>query len=191
MSGFVLPKFTALKDRAVAFCEDVKREGCGSFYVVWRRSRDYGLCPSTIHDRYDKMAYAGGCGYCKESTVLAETLQYLGATPEQQRAISLKAGAGVRPVQAALEEQGWLLNEEGAGDAKVWRVHKLIPYVRSQEVRSMILRHSVPNRQEMFINWMADMRGIALHCGFDFDEIVNLSRDLFMVERMANDRPTI
>jgi hypothetical protein len=137
------------------------------------------------------MAYAGGCGYCKESTVLAETLAYLGDTPEQRHAISSKAGVGVRPVQEALEAQGWLLSEEGTGDAKVWRVHARIPYVRSQEVRSMILRHSVPKRQEMFINWMVDMRGIALHCGFDFDEVANLSRDLFMVERMANDRPTI
>jgi hypothetical protein len=49
--------------------------------VEWRKSRTWGNCPSAeavieYHDgtfkRTDKRYYAGGCGYDKESTVIAE-----------------------------------------------------------------------------------------------------------------------
>ena len=71
----------------------------------------------------EKICSVSGCGYCKHSTALADALQYLGETEEQQNAIARTGGAGVNSVIAALKECGW--NLETKSGSKTIDVHEL------------------------------------------------------------------
>lgn len=93
-----------LEKRALAACQEIEREGTGSFAVVWKKSRDYGQCPSISNWHGEKVAHASGCGYDKQSAVLVDLLCWLAP-----RRVLKSHGAGLRSLQAELRELGWEL----------------------------------------------------------------------------------
>lgn len=115
-------KLTTLEKRAKRFCEDLVRYSGGCFTVEWKKSAMYGHCPSLEYCG-EKIAYAGGCGYCKLSACLAEALCWLGSTPEQCSSIARTQGAGVSSVQGALRAIGW--NLEGVAGSSTSDSFKL------------------------------------------------------------------
>lgn len=96
---------TAMEKRAAAWCEDLKRSGGLYITVEWVKSKIWGRCARIMNHRNEKMAYAGGRGYDKESAVLAELLCWL------DDKISGCSGAGVRTVQEKCASAGWFLEK--------------------------------------------------------------------------------
>ena len=107
-------KLTTMERRAAALCAELTQCGGGTVDIDWAKSATWGLCPRVLW-RGEKAAHASGCGYCKESTVLAEALRFLGATPEARMAIRRTGGAGVSSVEDALKAQGWRLTKVASG----------------------------------------------------------------------------
>jgi len=103
-------KLTAQERRAWLFCEEIKRTGNGSFRVTWTKSAMWRRT-AKIMSEGEKIAFASGCGYCKESSVIAEALRWLGDSEEQSRGISACKGAGVSSIRRLLEAMGWVLEE--------------------------------------------------------------------------------
>ena len=116
-------KLTTLEKRALAYCETLKRNGGGTVSVVWSKSATWGMCPRVENYNGEKVAHASGCGYCKHSAVLAESLCWLGETEEEQHSIGRKSSAGVSSVRHALAAIGWEL--ESIGRWKTYDVHTL------------------------------------------------------------------
>ncbi len=88
--------------------------------VEWKKSRNYGNCPSLTSRSFGKLSYASGCGYDTLSAVLADAMRWLGETAEQQRAIWRTGGCGACSVQEALSSVGWKLTiREGKTEDQV------------------------------------------------------------------------
>ncbi len=104
------PRLTTTEKRAAAYMERAKQAGRISIAMHWKKSRDYGLCPVIYSHTGEKCAYAGGCGYDKESACLAELLRFLfpyGSEPHTK--IHSASGAGFGRVRDALALHGWEL----------------------------------------------------------------------------------
>ena len=97
--------------RAKAFCDMVISEGYGEFSVIWNKSKTWGSCPSILNHRNEKMAYAGGCGYDKESAVMVELLRFL--LPEGEYLSG--SGAGFNTLVRELDQHGWTLERTYTG----------------------------------------------------------------------------
>lgn len=109
------PKLTAMERRAAEFCADASRFDSTVINVEWRKSSTWGLCPVIEHNGA-KVAYASGCGYCKLSAVLAETLRFLFEPgSEAFCAVQNCHGAGVGSVESALVAHGWKLETTASG----------------------------------------------------------------------------
>lgn len=118
------PRLSQTELNAVAFCEEIRKFGNGTFHVRWIKSRMWGSNPSAEHNGA-RIAYASGCGYCKSSTVVAHTLGMLGSTPEAQRSIYATGGAGEASVIEALKKEGWILTKTYDGKTEDgWRVER-------------------------------------------------------------------
>jgi hypothetical protein len=113
-------KLTAQEKRAKAFCEEIKRTGNGSFRVTWTKSAMWGRTAKIVIEG-DIIAFASGCGYCKESSVIAEALRWLGDSEEQAREIWTYESAGVGSIRRLLEAMGWVLEENN----EIYTVKKL------------------------------------------------------------------
>ena len=98
-------KMKANDRRAWDFAHDVREYGIAKIIVEWRRSREWGLNPAVMYAG-QKIGFASGCGYCKESAALSDALQYLGKEPENYRKILACAGRGVSHLTKVLEEMG-------------------------------------------------------------------------------------
>ena len=92
-----------LEQRAFDFAHNTRKHGKARLVVEWRRSREWGLNPAVMYGR-DKIGFASGCGYCKESAALSAALQYLGKTEEEQDKIRSCAGTGVSHLTKVLAE---------------------------------------------------------------------------------------
>lgn len=79
--------------------------------LVWRKSRTWGFCPSLETLSGERIAYASGCGYDKESAALANGLRFLGATEQEQGRIHGRGGCGLGPLTETLAELGWILTK--------------------------------------------------------------------------------
>lgn len=101
-----------METRAFNACQDIKAYGSATIRVDWRKSKTWGMCPR-IDWHGEKAAYAGGCGYNKESAVLAEFLQWLAPDPW---IIGQHYGAGLRAVQDELAKLGWTLTQVYSGN---------------------------------------------------------------------------
>lgn len=104
-------KPTADEQRAETYCgfitDRLKYSPAFPVVVEWYKSRTWGMCPRVLFPNHEKVVSATGCGYCKQSTVLAMALTPLGKDEEERRKIARTAGAGVPSLRAALEELGW------------------------------------------------------------------------------------
>ena len=109
-------KLTSLERRALAFCERITRnpESPSTLTIEWRDNRE-GTQAVALNYSGDVMARTGGGGYCKESTALAECLQYLAPDEAGRHRIACTGGAGVSSVQRALQEGGWILENTASG----------------------------------------------------------------------------
>lgn len=105
-----------VEQRALAMCQSIVANGHGHFTVDWKKSAMYGYNPS-IQWGGGKTCSVSGCGYCKHSTALADTLRFLFPqdSPEH-RAIWRTGGAGVSSVKSALSALGWDLQAVGWSD---------------------------------------------------------------------------
>lgn len=108
-------KLTTTEKRAAAYCQALKTSGGGPVIVDWAKSATWGHNPRIFDHHGEKTTNVSGCGYCKHSTALADCLRFLGETPEEQRAIHRKGGAGVSAVVSALAEIGWTLTPTASG----------------------------------------------------------------------------
>lgn len=107
-------KLTTCERRAKALCENLQRWDGGTVTVEWKKSAMYGSNPSIMHHG-GKCCNVSGCGYDKLSTALAETLRFLGTTPEQVSAIWQTYGAGWQSTRDALAKVGWTLTQTASG----------------------------------------------------------------------------
>lgn len=108
------PKLNQTEKNALAMCQRIQEYGRGTLNIEWSRAGHASLfSPMGV-----KCAHAGGGGYCKESTVLADALRFLYPieSPEYYT-IWKTGGAGVRSVENALAGLGWKLDPSGKGKA--------------------------------------------------------------------------
>ena len=105
-------KLNQAERNAQAFCAAINRTGSGSITIEWSRAGH----PTLFSPTGAKCAHAGGGGYCKESTVLADALRFLFPpdSPEYMK-IWTGGGAGVPSVQNRLAALGWALSNTGTG----------------------------------------------------------------------------
>jgi hypothetical protein len=101
-------KLTTTQQRAANACAQIKKNGSGSFLLIWKESASCGLCPSLFYHG-KKIAYAGGCGYDKASAAIAGGLCHLGKDAAEAMLIATQQGRGVRSLQDALAGLGWKL----------------------------------------------------------------------------------
>jgi hypothetical protein len=106
-------KLTTVEQRAKRHCERLRDSNGGTIVVEWKKSRTWGSNPTIQNFAGEKICSVSGCGYCKHSTALADAMQFLGETEEQQNAIARTGGAGVSSVSEALRLCGWKLEYKG------------------------------------------------------------------------------
>lgn len=102
-------KLTTCEQRSKAYCEHLQQCRGGQIHIEWRKSRTWGNNPVIENHCGEKCCSVSGCGYCKESTALADVLQFLGETEEERSSIARTGGAGVSSVETALNKIGWSL----------------------------------------------------------------------------------
>lgn len=102
-------KLTTVEKRAESYCIHLKQWGSGQVHIEWKKSRTWGNNPVIENHNGEKCCNVSGCGYCKESTALADVLQFLGETEEEHNSIARTGGAGVSSVVEALKAIGWKL----------------------------------------------------------------------------------
>ena len=109
-------KLNTTETRSKNMCETIIKDGFGTINMEWRKSRDYGLNPAILDNRGDKCCNVSGCGYCKESTALADVLRFLFPIDSvEYNKIWAAGGSGVNSVTAKLEGFGWMLSKNSSG----------------------------------------------------------------------------
>lgn len=103
-------KLNKTEKNAQSYCNFIKNMGSDTIIVEWRKSATWGSNP-VIEWAGSRACSVSGCGYCKLSTALADTLRFLGETPEQVSKIWQTGGAGVSSVSQALAKCGWQLEQ--------------------------------------------------------------------------------
>ena len=100
---------TVLEKRAREFCRHVEQSDREvTIRIEWKKSRMWGSCPR-IEWCGDLVTRASGCGYDKESAVLAELLLHL--VPD----VAKCSGAGVDSVIRCMGDNGWDLKKVYSG----------------------------------------------------------------------------
>jgi hypothetical protein len=119
------PRLTKTEKAAKEYCDYVLQNGSAELIIEWRKSRTWGSCPAALW-RGQKLAYASGCGYDKESTVLADTLRFLfeSGTPEHSE-IWQCGGAGSSRLEIVLKHLGFTLKQTYSGKTEDgWKITK-------------------------------------------------------------------
>ena len=121
-------KLNTTETRAKNMCETIISNGCGSINMEWRKSNMYGHNPAILDNRGNKCCNVSGCGYCKESTALADVLRYLFFLDSNEyRKILAAGGSGVSSIIAKLETFGWKLEKTVSGSSyDVFSINKII-----------------------------------------------------------------
>jgi hypothetical protein len=103
-----MQKLTTIEKRAILFCNKIKERGAGECRLKFSRGRDYENC-SLLNSSGDKIGYATGCGYDKESSVVADALRFLGNTEDEIQSIWLCSGCGNDQLIRTLDDLGWVV----------------------------------------------------------------------------------
>lgn len=107
-----MARMSKTEQAARRLCQSiVDRNEAGDAYgftVEWIKSKTWGNNP-VIRFGDDRCCSVSGCGYCKHSTALAETLQFLGRDDEERNKIAALGGTGVNNFMAKMHELGWLM----------------------------------------------------------------------------------
>lgn len=115
-------KLTTCETRAKRFCESLNANKGGTITVEWKRSATWGANPSI--DYMGKCCNVSGCGYCKLSTALAETLRFLfPVDSEPYNQIWQTGGAGEGRTMSVLASLGYKLDKVTSG--KTYDVYTL------------------------------------------------------------------
>ena len=101
-------KLTNMEKHAQEMCEAIRAGWCEGLTVEWVKNRTWGMCPR-IEWRGHIVARATGCGYCKESTVLADALRFLADDYEAHVAIHGTAACGPEKTISVLAKCGWTM----------------------------------------------------------------------------------
>jgi hypothetical protein len=118
-------KLTTVERRANEYCQQIAHHGSSRIVIEWKKSRTWGSNP-VIEIHSGKCCNVSGCGYCKESTALADVLCFLfepGSMAHND--IRRTGGAGVSSVVEALRQHGWTLEKiAGTKTADVYDIRK-------------------------------------------------------------------
>lgn len=120
------PKLSTVEKRAKAYCSQLKEHDGGRIVIEWKKSRTWGSNPRIENWSGENCISVSGCGYCKESTALADFLAFLfeKGTPEHD-SIRRTGGAGVSSVVDAMKKNGWTLEKvAGTQSADVYDLKK-------------------------------------------------------------------
>lgn len=120
-------KPTLLEQRAAVWANDAQNDPQPSTIVIrWTKGRE-GWCARIDDDRGEKMAHAGGGGYCKVSTVLADVCRFLVPEGEPRRDVWTTSGTGPSSVAKALARHGWTLRQLTVckNQDEVWQVERI------------------------------------------------------------------
>lgn len=101
-------RISKTEQRAREMCEAIRAGWCDGLTVEWVKNRTWGMCPR-IEWRGEIVSRATGCGYCKESTVLADALRHLATDDDSMRSVWRTGGCGPESTIKALEMLGWTL----------------------------------------------------------------------------------
>jgi len=110
-------KLNKTEKTAQRFCEWIKRAESAGIIIEWRKSKTWGSNPVILYAD-EKCCNVSGCGYCKESTALADTLRFLfePGTPEYS-AVWTTGGCGVSSVINTLAKFGWELRKTASSSS--------------------------------------------------------------------------
>lgn len=112
MSTKPAQRLTATEKRSRDLCEQIRKGYRTHIVIEWSRGQ-HGSNPQ-IHDSSGaRCCHIRGGGYCKESTALADVLQWLGDDDAARLNIAMTGGAGVPSVERALAGIGWTLQRVG------------------------------------------------------------------------------
>lgn len=101
------PRMSTAEKNAREFFAKMDKEAGFGVYVVETPSRTWGYTAKVETAAGVRISdIASGCGYCKCSTALGDTLGYLFEPPERYD-ITKHCGAGVDSVRRAMAEKGW------------------------------------------------------------------------------------
>lgn len=104
-------KLTTVERRAANYCGDLNQYNGGRIVIEWKKSATWGSNP-VIESYHGKCTNVSGCGYCKESTALADVLCFLfPVDSDAYNDVRRTGGAGVSSVVTALAKHGWTLEK--------------------------------------------------------------------------------
>ncbi len=100
--------------RIEAYCERLKNAVAASpeneaiVIVEWKHSRLYGRTPYVCYSDGTKVASVSGCGYDKESAVLALVLSHM-FDDDARHMVGVAAGTGFNSLARVISEHGYSL----------------------------------------------------------------------------------
>lgn len=121
-------KLTTIEQRASEYVAmRIRLEQPIDFTLVYKQSAQYGWCPTVYDYRDEKIAYAGGYGYDKESTAISQIVRFIFPEgSEQYKEIAMLAGVGADSVSGKLKEYGWQMSRVGRSPITTsYRVEKI------------------------------------------------------------------
>lgn len=97
------------------------------FTLVYKKSANYGYCPTVYDFRENKIAYAGGYGYDKHSAAVSQVVRWIFPVgSEENKDLGMLAGVGTNSITEKLAELGWNLERVGTSPVSdSYRVTKL------------------------------------------------------------------
>jgi hypothetical protein len=105
-------KLTAMEKRCKEFIDKRKEDNSFTLTIEWVRSKTWGHTPTVRNFGGETIARVSGYGFCKESTILANVLQFLfPIDSEPFKKVRSLGGCGVPSVQTELALHGWELEE--------------------------------------------------------------------------------
>ena len=109
-------KLTKTEENAKLLCEWIRNGLRKGIIIEWRKSRTWGMNPHISLGDEREAVRVSGCGYCKESTALADCLCWLfEPDTEAHIEVSMNGGHGPSSVADSLARHGWKLESVAEG----------------------------------------------------------------------------
>jgi len=120
-------KLTKTEENAKLLCDWIKNGTRKGIVIEWRKSRTCGMNPHISLGDEREAVRVLGCGYCRESTALADCLCWLfEPDTEAFKDVSHMAGVGVSSVADELAKHGWKLEAIAEGkNSRAYSVTKI------------------------------------------------------------------
>lgn len=120
-------KLTKTEENAKLLCNNIRRGVRKGLIVEFRKSATWGILPHIDNGAGLDCVHIRGCGYCRESTALADCLCWLfEPDTEAHIEVSMNGGHGSSSVADALARHGWKLEAVAEGkNATAYSVTKI------------------------------------------------------------------